>query len=231
LVENETFHHFFILACILLTGCNPVTPDATPETISVEYTAASTPWLATIYKCAGGNVVNAELLAADFQDPQSFDLSIRIGQPDTLTSPAYQIGSEEIIIIVNPQNTVKQLTVEQVRGLFTGQILNWQAVGVSNGNVQVWVYSSGEDVQQIFEKAALGGNRVTGNARLATSPDEMTRAIAADVNAVGILTSHWKNSNVIDAFNAATAPVLVISKSEPLAAAKSMIACLQNKTP
>ena len=163
--------------------------------------------------------------------PQAFDLTIRIGQPDNLASPAYQIGEEDILVIVNPQNPVKVLTVEQMRGLFTGQTSNWQGVGGSNATVQVWVYSPGEDIQQIFDTAALGGSRISSNARLATSPDEMAKAIAADVNAVGILTRHWKGSNVTDAFTAVTAPVLALTKAEPQGTVQDLIACLQNRTP
>jgi hypothetical protein len=220
-----------ILAIILLTACNPASPGATPETISVEYTAASTPWLADVNKCAGGNVINAEQRSVDFQDPQSFDLTIRIGQPAISSFPAYQIGSEEIIVIMNPQNTVKGLTAEQVKILFTGQKSNWQGAGGSNAGVQVWVYSPGEDVQQIFEAVALGGSPVTSMARLATSPDEMAQAIAGDVNAVGILTRRWKGDNISEAFTTATVPVLALTKSDPLPAIKSLIACLQNIAP
>jgi hypothetical protein len=222
---------FAISAVILLTSCGTPSSASTPATLSVDYTAATTPWLADVYDCAGGNVVNAEQLAADFQDTLSFDLTLRIGHPDVLTSPAYQIGNEEILVIVNPQNKVKLLNAQQVRGLFTGQMVNWQEAGGSDANVQAWVYSSGEDIQQIFETEALGGSPVTSNARLATSPDEMVQAISSDVNAVGILTHHWKSSNVSDIFSITTAPVLALTNSEPLPAVKSLIACLQNKAP
>ena len=176
-------------------------------------------------------MINAEQRAADFQDPLSYNLTIRIGEPEPITSSAYQIGSEEIIVNVNPQNKVKLLNAQQVRGLFTGQITNWQAVGGSNTNVQVWVYSSGEDIQQIFESVALDGSPITTNARLATSPDEMAQAISSDVNAVGILTRHWMGSNVTEALSVSTEPVLAITNSEPQPAVKSLIACLQNKAP
>ncbi len=215
---------------ILLTGCSPAEPIATPETISVQYTSAASPWLAGVYECAGENVVSAEERVADFQNPQSFNLSLRIGQPANLTSPAYQIGSEEILVIVNPQNPVKVLNAEQVRGLFSGQTINWQKVGGSNGGVQVWVFSSGEDVQQVFETETMDGTPVASTARLATDPDEMAKAISSDVNSVGILTRRWKAGNVTDVFPAATVPVLALAKDDPQTGIKDLIACLQNNT-
>jgi len=220
-----------VLVLILLAGCNPPMPAATPVSIAVQYSAATAPWLTGIYDCANVNVVTAEQRAVEFQDPKSVDLTIRIGQPDNLDIPAYQIGSEEILVIVNPKNPVKSLTAEQVRRIFNGQTLSWQGVGGSNTQVQAWVYSSGEDIQQIFESLALDGSPVTSNARLATSPDEMALAIGNDVNAVGILTQSLKGDNVSDAFLVATVPVLALTKSAPQGAVQTLIACLQNKVP
>jgi hypothetical protein len=216
-----------ILACFLLPACNSATPIPFAEPITVQYSAAAVPWLAGLYNCAGANVVKAEQRAADFQEPQSVDMAIRIGQPDNLNSPAYQIGSEELLVIVNPGNPVKTLAADQVRRLFTGQVLNWQELGGSNAPVQVWVFSSGEDVQQIFEQTALGGSPLTSMARLAAGPDEMGQAIAGDVNAVGLLTRRWKTGGVSAVYTVATVPVLALTPAKPPGAVQEILACLQ----
>jgi ABC-type phosphate transport system, periplasmic component len=221
----------FLLTLMLLTACGLATPAATLQTISVEYTGASIPWLAVVTNCAGGNVVDSQQIAADFQDSQSFDLTIRIGHPENLVSPAFQIGSEEILVIENPQNQVKVLTAEQVKKLFTGQISNWKDLGGSDTSVQVWTFPPGEDIQQVFDKEALGGSPLTSSARLATSPDEMEKAIANDVNAVGVQPRRWKGSNVLDTFTTSTIPVLVLTKADPQMNVQNVIACLQNKVP
>lgn len=218
---------FPILACFLLASCNSATPTASPRPITVQYTAAAAPWLADLYECAAANVVAAEQRAADFLDPQSVDMAIRIGQPDNLTSPAYQIGSEELLVIINPQNPIHTLTAEQVRGLFTGQILNWQEVNGSDAPVQVWVFSSGEDVWKIFEQTALGGSPATSTARLAAGADDMAQAIASDVNAVGILTHHWIAGNVSAVYSVTSVPVLALTPDEPQRAVLELLACLQ----
>ena len=218
---------FLILTCFLLPSCNSPTQTAPTEPITVQYSAAAVPWLTSLYDCAGTNVVSAEQRAADFQDLHTVDLAIRIGQPNILTTPAYQIGDEQLLVIVNPQNPENTLTAEQVRSLFTGQFLNWREVNGSNDPVQVWVYSPGEDVQQIFEQTLLGGSPVTSTARLATGPDEMVQAVANDVNAVGILTRHWEMENVADIFSVATVPVLALTAGEPQGAVQELLACLQ----
>jgi hypothetical protein len=55
----------------------------------------------------------------------------------------------------------------------------------------------------------------------------MSRAIANDPNAVGILSRRWKTEDVSDVYVAASAPVLAITPSEPQGVIKDLLACLQ----
>lgn len=216
-----------ILACILIPSCSPAEPNVTAESITIQYTAATIPWLADLYDCAGGSVVKAEQRAVDFLDPQSAELSIRIGEPSNYNSPAYQIGSEDILVIANRQNLINHLTAEEVRSLFTGTVQTWKEINGSSKPVRVWVFSSGEDVEQIFEQTALGGSPVTSTARLAMGMEEMSQAIADDVNAIGILPRRWKTGDTADVFTAASAPVLAVTPSDPRENIQHIIACLQ----
>jgi hypothetical protein len=216
-----------LIALLLLTACAKAASVSLSGSISVQYTFASTAWLTALYGCAGNAELHTDLRAADYLDPQQVDLVIRIGQPDHLTSPAYQIGTEDLLVIVNRKNPASRLTAAQVRGLFTGQVRNWKDVGGSDAPVQAWVFPAGEDVEQLFEQNALSGAPVSPEARLATSPDEMAQAVAANANAVGILPRHWKAGNVTDAYNVVNAPVLAIVSSQPEGVTAQLVACLQ----
>lgn len=223
----STIKSFCILFfAFLLTACSSATATPQVEPLRVQYTFAAQPWLADLYDCAGENIVSAELRAADYLDLSSTDLALRIGDANIAT-PAYQIDTEEILVIVNPQNPVNSLTAEEVLGLFTGSIQDWHEVNGDDATVQVWVFAAGEDVQQIFEQTALGGAPVTSLARLASGSEEMAQAIAEDVNAIGLLTRHWKTENVSDVFTVATAPVLVLTPDEPQGTLHDIVACLQ----
>jgi hypothetical protein len=226
---TKSFLRFALYVFILLpASCTPAIPAATHEPIHIQYSFAAQPWLGKVSDCADGNIVTAELRAADFQDFQSADMVIRIEQPDNLTSNAYQIGTDDLLIIVNPQNPIKKLTFDQVRGLFTGWIQNWKGVKGSEAPVQAWVFPAGEDVQQIFEQTVLDGSPVTSAARLANSPDEMSQAVEKDINAIGIITRHWNTENVSDVITVANSlPVLAITLSKPQGTLAHILACMQ----
>jgi hypothetical protein len=218
---------FLFFTFLLFSSCSPASPAPTPKSITVQYTAAAQPWLAALAGCSGKSVVTAELRSADTLDINHADLTIRIGEPSNLDAPTYQIGTDDILVIVNRQNPIDRLTIEQVRGLFTGRIQNWKDIQGSDAPVQVWVFASGEDVQQIFEQISLGGTPVTSAARLATGPDEMAQAIANDINAIGVFTSHWNTGSVSDIFTGASVPVLASTSSEPKGALPQILDCLQ----
>lgn len=224
-----TAFRYSIYAFLLLTtSCIPAAPAATSLPVRVQYSFAAQPWLASLSDCAGNNIMTAELVAANIQDPQSTDLALRLGYPDGLASPAYQIGTDDILVIVNRQNPVTKLTSDQVRGLFTGRIQNWQPINNSNAQVQVWVFPNGEDVQQIFTRTVLGGSSNASTARQANNPDEMAQAVQNDANAIGLTTRHWITKDVSGVFTSASnLPVLVIPRAEPPEFLAQIIACLQ----
>ena len=101
---------FLLILLLLLTACGASTPEATPTTLRVQYTAAARPWLAPLQDCATDQAATLllEPRSADFFDPVA-DLAMRIGEPAAFPGPAYRVGEEEIVLVVHPQNPVSLL--------------------------------------------------------------------------------------------------------------------------
>ena len=198
---------------LFVSSCAPSTPPATPQLITVYSTSAAQPWLTPLYACAGSSSVVSRV-----DDLSSADIVLRVGEPEFLASPAYQIDTEEILIVTHRQSPVQNLTLEEGRALFAGQ---------GDLSVQVWVYASDEDVQVEFDQFVMEGRSVTPSARLAVNPQQMSDTLVNESNAIGILPRHWKAGDVRDVYLVATVPVLALTKSEPQAAVKELIACLQ----
>ncbi|HKG53058.1 MAG TPA: hypothetical protein VKB04_02260 [Anaerolineales bacterium] len=202
-----------LLFSLLISSCSPNTTPATPQVVSVYSTSAAEPWLPALYNCAGTSVIISRV-----DDSSSADIVLRVGEPQVLTSSAYQIDSEDILIVTHRQSPVQNLTLEGVRALFAGQ---------GDPSVQVWVYSSEADVQEVFDQFVMGGLNVTSSARVAASPQQMSDTLVNESNTVGILPRHWKAGDDREVFKVATVPVLALTNSEPEGKAKQLIACLQ----
>ena len=172
---------FCTLCFSLLAACATPTPQPTPQRINVYVTDAAYPWVSGLYDCA------ATAAAINLVDLASADLTLRLGEPDHLITPAYQISVEDLLVIAHPQSGVNSLTLDQIRSLFLGQATNWKDVGGNDVPVQVWTFSSYEDVQGIFSKVVMNGQPVTSLARLATSAQIMLGPLRPIPGSIGLI--------------------------------------------
>ncbi len=213
-----------LLASFLLASCAPSTVEAvTPHLVNVYVTSAAYPRVGELYSCAPRSIVLAQT------DPSAAELTLRIGEPSPLLNPAFQVGTEDLLIVNHPQAGVGALTLEQVQQLFSGRITNWKEVGGNDLPVDVWTFATGEDIQQVFDALVMKGEPVTTFARLAASAQAMSDGVGNTPGAIGYLPRRWKAGNTREALKAATVPVLVITRSQPQGPLKDLISCLQSK--
>jgi len=202
----------FLLAFILSACAAKPQPTSIPEIIKVYSTPAAQPWMGDLFACANGLSVGLNVTS------DSPDIFLRVGEPDGLVQPAYQIDEEEILIVTNHQSPLQNLSLEQVQDLFAGQ---------GDASVQVWVYSSDADLQILFDQLVMKGRAVTSSAMVATDPQQMSNVLNSQTTAVGILPKHWKAGSLRDMYSAGIVPVLAITQTEPRPIIKQLIACLQ----
>jgi len=213
----------FFFGLILLSACGVQTSQATPQLVKVYVSSAASSRLPDLYNCATPST--AILLS----DPQSADITLRLGPSDGLSSPAFQIGTDDVAVIVQSQNNIDNLTLDQIHSIFLGQVIDWKDVGGSDTPIQVWTYAQGEDIQQIFEQNFMNNQPVTSSARLAVSAQNMLDSIAKNAGSVGYLPRSLETANVRDVYKAISEPLLAITKSQPQGAVNNLIACLQSK--
>jgi hypothetical protein len=211
----------FLLALLALTpSCGPPSVAA-PIPLRVYASSAASPWLGAVYDCAGLS------LAIVLVDEASADLVLRVGEPEELVDPAFQIGSEDLIVVTHPEVGVGALTADQVEALFAGQIANWTDVGGADLPVQVWVFAASVDIQQVFDQTMLHERPVDSLARLAFSGQHMSDSVGATAGSVGLLTRRWRAGNTREVFKVATLPVLAVAR-EPLERSLSgLLSCVQ----
>jgi hypothetical protein len=218
----KRYFAIFLISLSLLYACTAQSPQTTPQLINVYISSAAYPWTNVFYDCASTSTV------INLSDPQSADITLRLGEPDHLTTPAYQISTEDIIAIVHPQTGIGSLTLDQVRAIFLGQVLNWKDVGGKDLSVQVWSYPD-VDIQEIFINSVMNGQPITSLAHLATSAQVMQGLIEAMPGSIGILPHSLLAGSVTDVYKVATVPVLAITKSQPQGVIRELIGCLQEK--
>jgi hypothetical protein len=93
--------------------------------------------------------------------------------------------------------------------------------------VEVWVYASGEDLQEVFDRTVMQGSTIAPSARLAADPQRMSDTLVNETGSVGVLPRRWKAGDTREVFSIALVPVLAITPSEPEGVIEELIVCLQ----
>ena len=204
---------FIVILALLISSCSTSTPQPTPQLVTVYSTSAATPWLSDVYSCAESFAIISRV-----DDPSSADISLRVGEPEYLASPAYQIDEEEILIVTSRQSSVQNLTLSEAQALFAG---------FGDPSVQVWVYAVDEDLFGIFDQFVMKGRSISSSAYVAATPQQMSDVLNSESNAVGILPRHWKAGDVREVYSVGKVPVLAMTEYEPEGAIAQLIGCLQ----
>jgi hypothetical protein len=214
------------VACLLFTllfaSCATMAPPGTPELVSVSASSAAYPWVRQVYDCTPSSV------AVKISDPDTSDISLRLGDPTDGAAPAFKIGTDDLLVVVDRRSAVGALSSYQVRQLFSGQVTQWKDVGGSDLAVQVWTYSPAEDIQLLFDRLVMQGQPITSLARLAVSAQAMSDGVAGTPGSVGLLPRRWKAGNTSEALSVASAPVLALTRSAPQGPILQILSCLQS---
>ncbi len=67
------------------------------------------------------------------------------------------IGREAFVFFVNSQNPIENITLEQIRAVYSGEITEWEALGVSGfGGIRAFQRDAGSGSQTTLEKLMAG---------------------------------------------------------------------------
>lgn len=99
--------------------------------------------------------------------------------------------------IVNKEVAVDDLTIEQLKGIFTGTITNWSEVGGADAEIVVINRASGSGTRATFETAVLQGEKVpsTFTPQEQDSSGTVTKMVASTPNAISYVAfSYYDDS-------------------------------------
>lgn len=94
------------------------------------------------------------------------------------------IALDGIVLIVNPKNPVQDLTLEQVKDLYTGKITSWKQLGGNDNPVVLIGREAGSGTRDGFESVTSTKDACKYRQELTSTGDVMT-TVSKNVNAVG----------------------------------------------
>ena len=148
------------------------------------------------------------------------------------------IARDGIAVIVNPSNSISDLTVEEIRGIFAGSIKDFSQVGGRKGHIWPVTREEGSGTRGAFEELIMGALSITPAALVQDSNGSMRELIANDPGGIGYISMGLVDKSVkalsIDGVKATREnarsgaykflrPFLFVLKKEPQGAAKQFI--------
>jgi phosphate transport system substrate-binding protein len=109
---------------------------------------------------------------------------------------AVPIAVDGIAVIVSPQNTVNNLTMNQTRDIFTSNITNWNQVGGSDAKINVVNREEGSGTRDGIQKIVLKGGNFSSGGITQSSTGAVRSYVAGDPNAIGYISFAEVNNSV-----------------------------------
>jgi phosphate transport system substrate-binding protein len=128
--------------------------------------------------------------------------TVQIGMADLVTLPpeaaaltAVVVARDGIAVIVHPSNPVANLTIDQIRDVFSGKIANWKDLGGKDGPITVVSREAGSGTRTSVEQI-VGRMALTENAIVQNTNGTVGETVANDANAIGYLSHGLINPKI-----------------------------------
>ncbi len=103
------------------------------------------------------------------------------------------IGRDGLVAVVNKANPLSDLSKDQLRAIFLGQMTAWPGSGHA---IHVVSRNPESSTLQSFEEIVLGGDKVAEAARVAKGSEALVAAVSGDEDAIGFVGLHGLSPDV-----------------------------------
>ncbi|MDB6053357.1 MAG: Phosphate binding protein [Verrucomicrobiales bacterium] len=97
----------------------------------------------------------------------------------------YKVCLDGLTVYVNQENPVKELTLEQLEGIFTGKIKNWKEVGGNDAAITVYSRENSSGTYEFFKEHVLKGKDFVASAQTMQGTSQVVQGVENDAKAIG----------------------------------------------
>lgn len=94
-------------------------------------------------------------------------------------------AKDGLSVYVHESSTVKEISMEQLRGVYTGKITNWKQLGGSDAKIIVYGRENNSGTYAFFKDNVLGGKDFAANVQSMPGTASVVNAVSKDPNGIG----------------------------------------------
>ena len=142
----------------------------------------------------GGSAVGIKSVNDGTVDIGAFSRELTAADPNLVK---HLLARDGIAVIVHASNPITNLTKEQVRDIYAGNITNWNQVGGQNKAIHVVAREEGSGTRTAFQDLVMGKNAlIKSDAILQPSNGAIKTAVSSDSQAIGFISFGYIDSSV-----------------------------------
>jgi len=106
------------------------------------------------------------------------------------------IANDGIAVIVHKSNVVKDMTIEQLKKIYTGEITNWKEVGGPNLSIVIVSRDVSSGTYEVFEEKVLQKDKLNSSALMLASNNAVATTVKDTKGAVGYVGIGYVNDTI-----------------------------------
>lgn len=107
-----------------------------------------------------------------------------------------EIARDGLAMVINPRNPVRNLTLAQIRSIYTADIQNWNELGGVNAKIHIIAREEGSGTRSAFEDLVMNDRRITPKAIVQNSNGAVRQLVADDPHSIGFISLGLVDSTV-----------------------------------
>ena len=108
----------------------------------------------------------------------------------------FRVAYDCIVPVVHPSNPIKDISMDQLKTIYKGEVKNWKEVGGPDKKVVVISRDTSSGTYEVWEKKVMKKDRVYPGALLQASNGAVAQAVAKNKYAIGYIGLGYLNKNV-----------------------------------
>ena len=116
-----------------------------------------------------------------FMKPDEYQKAVAAGKAPV----PFSICMDGVCLIVHPSNSVRQLTKEQVKKIYTGQITNWKELGGADMPIVAISRDTSSGTYEVFHQLAIDSEKLGTKVEYANSNPQIFTRVSTTAGAIG----------------------------------------------
>jgi phosphate transport system substrate-binding protein len=108
----------------------------------------------------------------------------------------FAVAYDCIVPVVHPSNSMKDITLDQLKDVYMGKIKNWKEIGGPDLKIVVVSRDTSSGTYEVWEEKVMKKERVYPGALLQASNGAVVQAVSKNKNAIGYIGLGYVNKDV-----------------------------------